>query len=611
MRSTKAIRLCAAAVAATAAVAALLVAPTSGAAAAPAATAPTGPRLMGAHFDDSSSTGVAVAAWKQALVKSELDAGRRLDLVSTSPYGFTATFPSWREPWIADNGSEPVITWSPGLSTTIANGRQDGVLAARATALAAFAKPVMLEYAPGMDSAATSAAVVSPDAFKAAWIRAHDVFAAHHASNVAWVWCPSADSWANGTATQWYPGSQYVDWVCAESPTQSLKISFAARFGPFRDSAPALGKPMMIGSFGVVDGYADHKAQWLTTAYHSLATGFSTISAAIADGTGSAAMATSSTAESAWATAVSQPALYTAPATTLPGGPLVPRTGTTLLGTMLMKGSLKSEPVAWNNLEAASGNNVDVAQTIYRWGAKVPSWRDKYNASQGRIPMISWGIADTHQIVAGTYDSYIVTTATRIKALGTEVFLRWAWEMDSGYFAPQAISPESFKAAWAHIHAIFASVGATNVAWVWSPTAYGYDTGKAPAYYPGDNLVDWVSADGFNAYPGVPGAKPLSFATIFTSFTAWARQLGKPMMVAATGALESDVDPMAKADWLRDMSRAVQVLDPEIRSICYLDTPAGWYSDPSLTLHWELNSSANAMQAWAAIAHGPTFADAR
>ena len=62
MRSTKAIRLCAAAVAATAAVAALLVAPTSGAAAAPAATAPTGPRLMGAHFDDSSNTGVAVAA---------------------------------------------------------------------------------------------------------------------------------------------------------------------------------------------------------------------------------------------------------------------------------------------------------------------------------------------------------------------------------------------------------------------------------------------------------------------------------------------------------------------------------------------------------------------
>ena len=59
------------------------------------------------------------------------------------------------------------------------------------------------------------------------------------------------------------------------------------------------------------------------------------------------------------------------------------------------------------------------------------------------------------------------------------------------------------------------------------------------------------------------------------------------------------------------MAKAVQVLDPGIRAICYLDEPAGWYSDPSLTLHWELGTSANATQAWHDIAAQPVFANVR
>lgn len=608
MRSTKYIRLCAAVAAATASAAAFLVAPTSGA----AAPTPAGTPLIGIHLDDSSSTSAGQSAWKESLVTGQLDAGRRLDLVATSAYGFNAPFPGWRESWIEQNGSEPVINWGPGYSPAIAAGRQDSTLAARATELANFGKPVMLEFAPGMDARSVAGSVASPDSFKAAWIRAHNVFAARGASNVSWVWCPSADAWANGTAMQWYPGSQYVDWTCAESGTQSIQTSFATRFAPFDTAAASLGKPMLIGSFGMAEGGPDHKAQWITHAYHTLATQMSDISAVIEDSTGAAATTSSSTSESAWAAAVSQPALYTAPTTALPAGPLVPKPGTTMLGTMLMKGNPRSEPAQWDSLEAASHGNVDVAETIYHWGAlNVPSWRDKYNVAHGRIPLISWGVGDTHDIVAGKFDSYIANTALKIKALGTQVFLRWAWEMDSAYFAPQVISPDSFKAAWAHIHAIFKSVGATNVAWVWSPTAYGFTIGHAQQYYPGNDLVDWVSADGFNSYPVVRNAKPTSFATIFSAFTAWARPLGKPMMVAATGTLEDPADPMAKANWLRNMARTVQVLDPEIRAISYLDTPAGWYSDPSLTLHWELDSSSNAMQAWSAISQGPTFADAR
>ena len=81
------------------------------------------------------------------------------------------------------------------------------------------------------------------------------------------------------------------------------------------------------------------------------------------------------------------------------------------------------------------------------------------------------------------------------------------------------------------------------------------------------------------------------------------------MMVGATGAMESS-DPMAKANWISNMAKTIQVLDPGIRSICYLDKPSGWYSDPSLTLHWELGSSTNATQAWG-TSLGTAFANAR
>ena len=362
-----------------------------------------------------------------------------------------------------------------------------------------------------------------------------------------------------------------------------------------------MGKPLMIGSFGVSDGAPGAKAQWITAAYGALATTFTNIGAAIEDGTGTAAMTTSPDVQAAWNGAVTQSSLYTAPTPNLPTGPLVPKPGTSMLGAMLVKGNHTSEPAAWNSLEASSGGHVNVAQMIYNWGDTVPSWRESYAISQGRTPMISWGGTSTTEIASGKDDTYIRSTATAIKALGGQVFLRWFWEMDGSYFAPQTGTPAEFKAAWAHIHGIFASIGATNVVWVWCPTGYGFTTGAAQTFYPGDSLVDWVAADGFNPYPVVGGSSPTSFASLFTAFNAWGTSIGKPMMIGATGVMEAS-DPMAKANWIRNMARTIQVLDPGIRAICYLDKPSGWYPDPSLTLHWELGSSTNAMQAWGAVA---------
>jgi len=297
-------------------------------------------------------------------------------------------------------------------------------------------------------------------------------------------------------------------------------------------------------------------------------------------------------------------------AAALPTGPLVPPLGTSLLGAMIVKGSRTSEPAMWDSLEAGAGNNIDMAQIMYQWGMTVPSWRESYQIQHNRTPMISWGWTKTTDINSGKYDSYIRSTATGIKALGAKVFLRWFWEMDGKANASFAVSPTAFKAAWAHIHAIFASVGATNVAWVWTPTAYGFDVGRAAQWYPGASLVDWVGADGFNWYPAVSGSAAVSFAKIYSTFYKWGIAANKPMMVGATGALETK-DPMAKANWIKAIGSTVLNTYPGIRAVCYLNHTSGSYNDPNLVVHWELNTSSNSMAAWNSIAKSPVFANAR
>ena len=65
-------------------------------------------------------------------------------------------------------------------------------------------------------------------------------------------------------------------------------------------------------------------------------------------------------------------------------------------------------------------------------------------------------------------------------------------------------SGRDFVAAWDHIRAIFAAVGVKNAAWVWCPTANGFNPdGRAAAFYPGDNKVDWICADAYPSHRSV------------------------------------------------------------------------------------------------------------
>jgi len=87
------------------------------------------------------------------------------------------------------------------------------------------------------------------------------------------VWCPNASAVADGDAMPFYPGAGYVDWVCGDGynfapnrPGDEWE-TFPQIYNGFYAAATKLGKPIMIGEFGVLERKPGEKEQWFRQAH--------------------------------------------------------------------------------------------------------------------------------------------------------------------------------------------------------------------------------------------------------------------------------------------------------------------------------------------------------
>jgi hypothetical protein len=221
----------------------------------------------------------------------------------------------------------------------------------------------------------------------------------------------------------------------------------------------------------------------------------------------------------------------------------------------------------------------------------------------GRIPMVSYaagkspGFPDTEagaqraafaRLVAtaqGERDAYIDGQAAALAALEAPLFLRFTWEFDIRYLGPAGAT--AFRAAWRHVHARFQRAGATNVAFVWCPTWYAYESGTAARFYPGDRVVDWIGADGYARAPYYR-----SFAGLFTAAHAFAVHRGKPFMVAETGVQRLSrqdgaiVGRTAQSSWLDELRRVLAADEfTNLKAVLYFDADGDDRPQPN---HWKL-----------------------
>ena len=239
-------------------------------------------------------------------------------------------------------------------------------------------------------------------------------------------------------------------------------------------------------------------------------------------------------------------------------------------------------------VESLLGHKEDLDHIYEAWTSTFPGWREAWDNLNGRVPFVSWAPTSSASVNSGRYDGLIRQRAAAIKAAGYPILLEWFWEMEGNRNKHIAGSPAAFIAAWKRIHTIFDKAGVTNVSWVWCPDAWGFVTGAAQKFYPGDAYVDWICADGYNWAPGRKGDEWRSFQWTFQSFYDWGSARGKPLMVGEFGVQERK--PGEKAQWLRDAATVLETQFTDIKAVVYFDVKKRY--------NWRIDTSASAQSAF-------------
>jgi beta-mannanase len=204
-------------------------------------------------------------------------------------------------------------------------------------------------------------------------------------------------------------------------------------------------------------------------------------------------------------------------------------------------------------------------------------------------PWLDWSASvSLKAIAAGAYDPYIVEAARAAAAWGRPVLVRFAHEMNGGWYPwgrGRGTTPADYRAAWRQIVAIFRQQGATNVRWVWTPYVEGNRQRPFGRYYPGDRWVDWAGLDGFNW-----GRRFLSFAQVFQrSYETMAKMTRKPLIVAETGSVEYGG---SKPQWIRNALNRALPRYKHIRALVW------WNDVHSKGTDLRLETSPESLAAW-------------
>jgi Glycosyl hydrolase family 26 len=215
-------------------------------------------------------------------------------------------------------------------------------------------------------------------------------------------------------------------------------------------------------------------------------------------------------------------------------------------------------------LERTLGRRLDILNTYRRFEQPVGTESDRVFIDRGQILMVSWASGDTRSISAGRHDALIRAQARRFRAAKVPMLLRFRWEMDRPNLRATMWSGADFVAAWKHVRRIFAAERVRNVSWVWCPTAEGFMRGDAPAFYPGDDVVDWTCVD---VYAG-RDYRPIG--ELMGPFLAWAAHRPKPIIVGEFGVARA-WGSQRRAGWLRDAMRTFKA-NPQIKAVVYFES---------------------------------------
>lgn len=266
------------------------------------------------------------------------------------------------------------------------------------------------------------------------------------------------------------------------------------------------------------------------------------------------------------------------------------------------------------------GKKIVYVNTFLQWATGSSTIANGYPGnsiqtllSNGYKPIITWepmfkGYAPLNavqpnldKINNGVYDNYIDSVAGRIKQYSDTVIIRLMHEFDGNWYSwsisQNGGDPLKFVNAFKRIVQRFRDKGAYNVKWFWCPNnsfapneAYNFIVNA----YPGDNYVDIVGTDVYNAhYPvEVPWWRSFRWQTAEVYYYLTKYFPSKPFFVAEQGVRErlatEDPTSQTKAQWYAAMDKELQSNFRKTRALIFFNSNG--------TQTWAVNTSTAAIQ---------------
>lgn len=192
---------------------------------------------------------------------------------------FGTTMPTRAMIASADAGRYPFVDLDADAHTwpQIASGATDSWLIRSARNVARWGRPCLLNFDHEPESYGGTHG--TRRAYIRAWKHVVRIFRTRGVTNCSWVWILQGSSFSKGTASRWYPGDSWVDWVASDAynwypgkPGSSWR-KFSEAFAAFRSWAtlhPLV--PAMVAETGVQEDprHPLRKANWYRNALDSM-----------------------------------------------------------------------------------------------------------------------------------------------------------------------------------------------------------------------------------------------------------------------------------------------------------------------------------------------------
>jgi cellulose synthase/poly-beta-1,6-N-acetylglucosamine synthase-like glycosyltransferase len=243
------------------------------------------------------------------------------------------------------------------------------------------------------------------------------------------------------------------------------------------------------------------------------------------------------------------------------------------LGVALPLSLLKSRPAILEQRLGAHFGIVGRTQDVhdlfdYTWADQLARQNERpwitlefgVFTAAGRPPVD----ASLTAVINGVHDQELKRWAQDIRDYGRPVYISILLHVDRNWSLTSAVAnggiPQDSSNAWLHIESVFNEVGATNVAWVWSPADPSHDA----QYAPPEATINCVLLS-LISYPGTQWVDPRA-----ALLNVIARHPSKPIILEVS----ADGPSRQKAAWLNKVGEAVLTISGIHALIYHEGSPA-------------------------------------